>query len=97
MAGPASKLKLSPRLKALIALPSARGSAIPAPPLAKTRAILDRIRTAGEAGGVGRDTWISLSTATLFTVNSPESICQLYDYATEGNELPSNILTAAVS
>lgn len=97
VSGQAARLRLPPSLKALIALPSARGAALPAPPVARTHAILDRIRTQGERGGIGRDTWISLSTATLFTVNSPDSICQLYDYATDGNELAGKIDAAAVS
>lgn len=97
MTGAASKLKLSPRLKALINLPAARGAALPAPPPAKTRALLDSIRTTGEKGGVGADTWVSLSTAAMFTVNSPETLCQLYDYATEGKPVEQKVQTAAVS
>jgi hypothetical protein len=97
MSGPASKLKLTPRLKALIALPAARGAAIPAAPVAKTRELLDRIRASGEKGGVGRDTWLSLTTAAIFTVNSPETLCQLFDYAAEGRDVADRVEVAAVS
>lgn len=97
MSGAASKLKLSPRLKALIALPAARGAAIPAAPASKTRELLDRIRTGGEKGGIGRDTWLSLTTAAIFTVNSPETLCQLYDYAAEGQDTAQKVQVAAVS
>jgi hypothetical protein len=93
----AASLKLSSRLKALIALPAARGAAIPAAPAAKTRELLDRIRSGGEKGGVGRDTWLSLTTAAIFTVNSPETLCQLFDYASEGQDVAQKVQVAAVS
>jgi hypothetical protein len=77
----ASAVKLSPALKALIAAPHAMGSAIPAPSRAVITSLFDGIRSRGESGGVGSESWLTLSSAALVTVNSPETVCELFSYA----------------
>lgn len=93
----ASALKLSPSLKALIALPAAHGAPTPCPSRATTYALFDRVRKGGEAGGVGRETWLSLGTAALFTINSPDAVCELFNYATQGQAVKDKVHAAAVS
>lgn len=94
----AAAVKLSPSVKALIAAPHALGSAIAAPAAATSKALFDKIRSRGEAGGVSSDTWLCLSTAALVTVNSPQAVCQLFDYAAERDaSLPARIRAAGVS
>jgi hypothetical protein len=77
----ASAVKLSPALKALIAAPHAMGSAIPAPSRPIITSLFDGIRSRGESGGVGSESWLTLSSAALVTVNSPETVCELFTYA----------------
>ncbi|GMK57186.1 hypothetical protein CspeluHIS016_0400200 [Cutaneotrichosporon spelunceum] len=77
----AAALKLSPALKALIKAPGARGAPTPAPPAPVLRSLFERVRARGEAGGVGRETWLSMGTSALFAINSPDAVCALYDYA----------------
>lgn len=78
----ASALKLSPALKQLIKLPAARGAPTPAPAAPVLQGLFDRVRQRGEAGGIGRDTWLSMNTSALFAINSPDALCALFDYAT---------------
>lgn len=92
----AAKLKLSPALKQLIALPSAKGAALPSPPPAAFKSLFDNIRHKGERGGIGRETWLTLGTAALFTVNSPDAVCQLFNYASEGNDTKGKVDVASV-
>lgn len=53
--------KLSPALKALIAAPHARGTALPAPSLAVTDRLFDSIRASATSNGIGSSTWLTLS------------------------------------
>ncbi|KLT44162.1 hypothetical protein CC85DRAFT_283951 [Cutaneotrichosporon oleaginosum] len=92
----ASALKLSPALKALIKLPAARGSPTPAPALPVLRGLFDRVRSRGEAGGIGRDTWLSMNTSALFAINSPDALCALYDYAVASDNVRGRVQAAAV-
>lgn len=92
----ASALKLSPALKALIKLPAARGSPIPAPAAPVLKSLFDRVRSGGEKGGVGRDTWLSMNTSALFAINSPDALCSLYEYATNGDDTKGRVQAAAV-
>jgi hypothetical protein len=43
--------------------------------------LFDKITSKGEKYGVGHETWLTLSTAALVTVNSPESVGGLWEYA----------------
>ncbi|KAL8286671.1 hypothetical protein RQP46_004199 [Phenoliferia psychrophenolica] len=75
--------KLTTSLKALLKAPHARGGALPAPALARTTALFDGISASARAKGLGHDTWLTLSTAALVTLNSPATLCELYSYATK--------------
>lgn len=91
----AASVKLSPALKSLISAPHALGAAIPSPGRKATTALFDKIRTRGEAGGVGRESWLTVSSAALVTVNSPEGVCELFDYAREGKGGVEDMVMAA--
>ena len=78
--------RLPASLKALISTPSALGSALPSPGLPALLPVFDRIKTRAEQGGAGKDAWLTLSTAATVTVNSPDSLCALYDFASEGDK-----------
>ena len=94
----AAAVKLSPALKSLIAAPHTFGSPLPSPGRRATTALFDNIRSEGEAGGVGRDSWLTLTGAALVTVNSPEGICELFDYAKERRGgVEDQVMAAAVS
>ncbi|WOO78006.1 Dol-P-Man:Man(5)GlcNAc(2)-PP-Dol alpha-1,3-mannosyltransferase [Vanrija pseudolonga] len=92
----AAAVKLSPALKALIAAPHARGEALAAPARQVTNALFDRLRGRGEAGGVGRETWLSVGSAVLFTVNSPDAVTALYNYAAEGEGVAGKVEVAVI-
>ncbi|BEI86289.1 hypothetical protein CcaverHIS002_0605760 [Cutaneotrichosporon cavernicola] len=91
----ASALKLSPSLKALIKLPTARGAPTPSPGRSVLKGVFDRVKARGEAGGIGRDTWLSMNTSALFAINSPDALCALYDYSV-GSEVNDRVQAAAV-
>jgi hypothetical protein len=77
----AASLKLSPHLKALINSPHALPAPISSPGRAALKSLFDKITSKGEKYGVGHEAWLTLSTAALVTVNSPESIGGLWEYA----------------
>jgi hypothetical protein len=94
----AASVKLSSAVKALIAAPHALGTAIPAPAKAVSTALFDKIRSRGESNGVGRETWLCLSTAALVTANSPAAVCDLYSYAADKvKSMEEQVQAAAVS
>jgi hypothetical protein len=95
----ASSVHLSQALKSLIKAPHALGSAIPAPPRPAFQKLFSQISETAESNGSRNDTWLTLSTGALVTVNSPASICELYDFASEkkGSDLKEQIRIAAVS
>jgi hypothetical protein len=95
----ASSVRLSESLKALIAAPHALGSAIPAPPRPAFQGLFNKISSTAEKNGAKNDVWLTLSTGALVTVNSPASLCELYDFASEkrGKDLKEQIRIAAVS
>lgn len=82
----AAATRLSPALKALLAAPYARGSAIPAPPKAVSTALFEKIGREAKAQGVGEPSWLVLSTAALVTSNSPAAVCDLYSHVTKPYE-----------
>ncbi|WVQ96925.1 hypothetical protein IAU59_004033 [Kwoniella sp. CBS 9459] len=93
----AAAVKLSPAVKSLINAPHAFGSAIPRPAAASTHALFEKIRTRGEEGGIGPETWLTLSTGSLVTVNSPDTLCALFDYASNRSRgLDEKVKAAAV-
>jgi len=95
----AASVKLSPAIKALIALPSARGRSVPAPRPDLLHGLFRRVVGKGEKWGVGRETWLTLCTAGVMTVNSPESLVGLYEFASErvGGGVEERARNAAVS
>ncbi len=94
----AAAVKLSPALKSLIAAPHALGSPVPSPSKRATLALFDKIRSEGESGGVEPESWLTVSSAALVTVNSPETVCALFDYAKERRGgLEDQVMAAAVS
>lgn len=82
----ASSVKLSQTLKSLISTPSCRPNAFSSPSRSALTNLLNSIRSKSESNGIGPETWLTLSTAATCTVNSPEALCGIFDYATsEGN------------
>nr|KIR84662.1 hypothetical protein I308_04836 [Cryptococcus tetragattii IND107] len=81
----AASVKLSPTLKSVVNLSSALPSGIPAPSPAITSKLFDTIRSKAPPN-LSRHAWLTLGTAALFTVNSPDAICQLWDYAGRNKE-----------
>jgi hypothetical protein len=75
--------KLSPTLKSLIKAPHARGNASPSPAPQALRNVFKGISAGAEKNGAKSEAWLTLSTAALVTANSPESVCGLFDYASE--------------
>jgi len=73
--------KLSPTLKALIAAPWARPDVTPASK--SIRAVYSKIRNEAEERDVGVKAWLTFSSAATFTMNSPESLVELWHLATE--------------
>ncbi|THY09484.1 hypothetical protein D6D01_09495 [Aureobasidium pullulans] len=71
--------KLSPALKELINAPFARPGALPAPPGIK--AFYQNLAKDAKARGVGVPAWLSMATATTMTMNSPDSLSELYQAA----------------
>lgn len=92
----AAALKLSPALKQLIKLPAARGAPIPSPAAPQLNALFDRVRERGEKGGISRDTWLAMNTSALFAINSPDAVCGLFDYATQGDNTKRKVNAAAI-
>lgn len=75
-------MKLSPHLKALINAPHSLPSAIPSPGRGALNGILDKITSRGSKYGIDHRAWLTLGTAALVTLNSPESVSGLWEYAT---------------
>ena len=96
MSSAAAAIKLSHALKSIIAAPHALGSPRASPGRSSTSLLFNKIRSEGEAGGVGRETWLTLTGAAMVTVNSPEGICELFDYA-KPDGIQDQVRTAAVS
>ncbi|KAG9235088.1 hypothetical protein BJ875DRAFT_504250 [Amylocarpus encephaloides] len=76
--------KLSPTLKALIAAPFARPNTIPAP--LQIRSVYERIAREAAEKNVGAPAWLTLSTAATMTMNSPDSLAELYNLATSSSK-----------
>ncbi|KAK0120358.1 dolichyl-P-Man:Man(5)GlcNAc(2)-PP-dolichol alpha-1,3-mannosyltransferase [Cadophora gregata] len=73
--------KLSSSLKALIGASFARPNTLPATP--RITSVYERLRQEASAKNVGTPAWLTLSTAATMTMNSPESLTELYNLATE--------------
>ncbi|KAK8843937.1 hypothetical protein IAR55_006729 [Kwoniella newhampshirensis] len=73
-------VKLSPTLKSLLALPSARPGGIPSPASPVIAKLFDSIRSKAPSD-LGKDAWLTLGTAAIMTVNAPDALGHLWDYA----------------
>ncbi|GAB7352442.1 hypothetical protein MBLNU459_g2857t1 [Dothideomycetes sp. NU459] len=71
--------KLSPSLKALIGAPFAKPGPIPAPN--NIRSVFEGIAKSAASHNVGVPAWLSVATATTMTMNSPDSLAELYKVA----------------
>ncbi|KAJ5101438.1 hypothetical protein NUU61_003660 [Penicillium alfredii] len=72
--------KLSSGLKALINVPAARPSTIPAP--VNITSVYQKIQHGAQSQRVTQPSWLALSTAATMTMNSPDSLAALYQLAT---------------
>ncbi|KAI4736381.1 hypothetical protein E4T50_13103 [Aureobasidium sp. EXF-12298] len=71
--------KLSPALKQLINAPFARPGALPAPQGIKS--FYENLAKDAKERGVGVPAWLSMATATTMTMNSPDSLAELFHAA----------------
>jgi len=76
--------KLSSSLKALIGAPFARPNTLPASP--RIRSVYEGLRNEASSKNVGAPAWLTLSTAATMTMNSPESLTELYNLATSSSK-----------
>ncbi|KAF7897337.1 hypothetical protein EAF00_005565 [Botryotinia globosa] len=76
--------KLSPSLKALISAPYARPGYAPAP--RNIRSVFQKIEEEASANNVGLPSWLTISTAATMTMNSPDSMLELFRLATKDKD-----------
>ncbi|KAJ5247816.1 hypothetical protein N7468_002799 [Penicillium chermesinum] len=76
--------KLSSSLKALINAPAARPHTVPAP--ANITSVYSKIQQTAQAQNVSQPSWLALSTAATMTMNSPESLALLYQFASSTSD-----------
>ncbi|PSN62272.1 hypothetical protein BS50DRAFT_613276 [Corynespora cassiicola Philippines] len=84
--------KLSPSLKALINAAHSRPGPIPAPP--NVGAVYSRIEREATAHKLGRPSWLALSTATTMTMNSPDSMVELFRSASASKPATESVAIA---
>ena len=84
--------KLSEALKTLIHAPHASPGPVPASK--QVSAVYDQIAQDASSKGVGLPAWLSFSTATTMTMNSPDSLLALYQSATAAREKAKKIFAA---
>ncbi|TAQ88265.1 hypothetical protein B7494_g3408 [Chlorociboria aeruginascens] len=76
--------KLSSALKALIRASFACPNTVPAPE--NIRSVYARLQQEAASRDVGESSWLALSTAATMTMNSPESLSELYSLATTSSK-----------
>lgn len=91
-----SSLRLSQGLRHLLTLRGA--SAVPAPPTHVLDQVFTSTRNTAKTPGLV-DAWLAVTTGTLLTVNSPDSIGHLYKFATRDGssrtkDLPERVAAA---
>ncbi|SCV71331.1 BQ2448_2919 [Microbotryum intermedium] len=89
-------IKLSQSLKATIGSTAARGAPLAAPSWASLDRLFAGLRSSAKEKGVGSNAWLTLSSATLVTLNSPDSLKHLYTFATKDATEDDQVGTAAV-
>ncbi|EDO04607.1 hypothetical protein SS1G_07090 [Sclerotinia sclerotiorum 1980 UF-70] len=83
--------KLSPSLKALISAPHARPGYAPAPK--NIRAVFQKIKEEASTNNVGLASWLTISTAATMTMNSPDSMLELFRLATKDKDHAQTVKT----
>jgi hypothetical protein len=86
--------KLSESLKQLINASHALPGTLRAPP--SIRAAYSRVASSAQDKGVGVPAWLTISTATTMTMNSPESMVELFRVASSQPSAPSPPETAGL-
>jgi hypothetical protein len=86
--------KLSEPLKQLINAAHALPGTLKAPP--NVRNTFSRIATSAKDKGVGVPAWLTITTATTMTMNSPQSMVELYHVAQSQPSAPSPPETAGL-
>ncbi|KAH7320615.1 hypothetical protein B0I35DRAFT_477188 [Stachybotrys elegans] len=84
--------KLSASLKALLNAPFARSGPLPAPTQAKE--LFGRIARDAAGRNVGVRSWLAISTATTFSLNSPDSLPLLHQVASSPDALGDGVAAA---
>ncbi|KAI9645954.1 hypothetical protein NHQ30_005391 [Ciborinia camelliae] len=83
--------KLSPSLKALISAPYARPGYAPAP--RNIRSVFQKIEEEASTNNVGLPSWLTISTAATMTMNSPDSMLELFRLATKDKDHAQTVKT----
>jgi hypothetical protein len=86
--------KLSEPLKQLINAAHALPGTLKAPP--SIRSTFSRIATSAHDRGVGIPAWLTMATATTMTMNSPQSMIELFHFASSLPSAPSPPETAGL-
>ncbi|PWY95004.1 hypothetical protein BO94DRAFT_530890 [Aspergillus sclerotioniger CBS 115572] len=84
--------KLSHNLKALINAPAARPNTVPAP--RNIQSVYKNIQQSAQSQNLSQPSWLALSTATTMTMNSPESLSELFQLASTSQSPKESIATA---
>ena len=84
--------KLSQPLKDLISSSHARPGALPAPK--NIRSVYDAIGKEAAMHNVGLRPWLTLSTATTMTMNSPDSMLELHNLVASGGDKKHAVFAA---
>jgi hypothetical protein len=84
--------KLSESLKALINAAHARPGTTPAP--RQISSLYDRISKDASSKQVGPPAWLTVSTAAIMTMNSPDSLLELHRVATSSSSQPQKVYAA---
>ena len=85
--------KLSQPVKDLIAAGYARGGPAPAPK--NIRSVYDSVAKEATSNNVGLPAWLTLSTATTMTMNSPDSMLQLHELVSSSSSDQNQAVYAA--
>lgn len=85
-------MKLSPTLKSLLNRAECRPGPTPTPP--EIQSIFRSIDDKATAKHLALWPWLAMSTATLVTMNSPESMTILFQYATASRPLSERVAVA---
>jgi hypothetical protein len=85
-------MNLSPTLKSIVNAAEARPGPIPAP--LKIQTILSKIEGEATEKKLGLWPWLAISTATIVTMNSPQSMTALFEYSSASKPLSESVAVA---